>query len=503
MNRPRKKLLWFPVLLSVLLLSLVPVAGRSADLEGRVQKHVLDNGLKILVMERTSSPTVTLYIRHRAGAVDDEPGSTGTAHLLEHLMFKGTETIGSRDYRTESLLLERVEAIGTELDQLRKRTGSQDASKIKELEQAMASTSKEADALCIKNEIDRLYTENGARRHNASTGQDLTSYYVSLPAGRVELWARIESDRMMHPVFRDFYAERRVVMEERRQTVESQPGRILTERFLSAAFSAHPYGRPIIGNEADLRFLDIRKAREFFKKHYAPDHTVIAVVGNVSSSTLVPMLKRYFGQIPAVNRTMQALPREPLQTAERRIEVRLKASPELLIGYHKPSLPSFDDTVFDLIEALLSKGRTSRLYRSLVERQQIADKVNAVNGFPGNLHANLFLISASPRSGHTAREVEKALYEEIEKLKDNPVPEAELEKVRNQMRMDYLRDMESNSGMAGKLSYYEAIAGDYRYFVRHLDTIDRITPADIMKTARKYLRLENRTVAVLEREGDK
>ncbi len=369
---------------------------------------------------------------------------------------------------------------------------------------------REESALTIKSEIDRLYSESGGYRFNASTGQDLTTYHISLPANKLELWARIESDRMMNPVFREFYSERNVVLEERRQTIDSIPERILAENFLATAFIAHPYRHPVIGWESDMEFLDSNYTREFFERYYSPQKTVIAVVGDVAASSALSLVKQYFGRIPSNRNVPDIFPDcilnfitdEPAQMGERRTNLAFAASPQLMIGYHKPCFPSKEDVVFDVIDAILSKGRSSRLYRSLVIEKGLAEKINSYNGFPGNRYPNLFVISAAPKRPHTNADIEKVIYDELEKLKTVPVTALELEKVRNQFKTDYLRELDSNAGIAAKLSYYEAVAGDYRSAMRHAEQIDRITPEDIMKTARAYLRRENRTVATLSNAND-
>ncbi|MFB3926168.1 MAG: M16 family metallopeptidase, partial [Syntrophales bacterium] len=472
----------------------------SYDLEKNVHAYTLENGLRVLILERHISPTVSLYIRHRAGAVDEISGRTGTAHFLEHLMFKGTETIGTKDYRAESKILASIIEVGNALDLEKGKGDKADPRKIEALKKRLSDLQKREGSLVVKNEIDRLYTENGGVHMNASTGHDLTSYYVSLPSNKIELWARIESDRMMNPVFREFYSERDVIREERRQTIESVPERMLVEQFMAAAFIAHPYRKPIIGWPSDMEYLGFDYVRDFFKMHYAPNRTVIAIVGDVSAASTMELIRRYFGKIHSQKEPPSHITEEPKQTGERRVELVYDANPSIAIGYHKPALPSFDDYVFDVIEVLLSRGRTSRLYSTLVERKGLAESVETANGFPGSRYANLFAIFAAPRSPHTAQELESEIYAEIEKLKKEPVTRTELDKVKNQIRMDYLRDLDSNLGMAGKLSYYESVAGDYRYMIRHTEIIEKITPEDVMAAARKYLNRENRTVAILNRK---
>jgi predicted Zn-dependent peptidase len=470
------------------------------DLEERVVRRILPNGLTVLLLERPLSPTVSLYIRYKAGAVDDPDGGTGTAHLLEHMLFKGTESIGPVDRAADAALLEQVFRGGRELDRERTRGERADPEKVKALATRLQDLQARHRKMFRSNEIDRLYTMNGAVGLNASTGQDVTTYHVSLPMNRIELWARIESDRMIRPVFREFYSERDVVLEERRQRTDADPEGLLYERFMAAAFISHPYRRPILGWPSDITFLDPAVLLSFLLHHHAPNNTVIAVVGRIRPDNVLRLIERYFGDIPRQEILPGHLTEEPPQGGERRIRVHFDARPQLMIGWHKPALPHHDDYVFDVIEALLSRGRTSRFYRKLVEEKGVAESAAAMSSLPGSRYPNLFAFFGTPREPHSTEALEKAVYAEIARLKEELVPEKELEKVKNRMRADSIRELASNEGMASRLSYYEAVAGDWRYIIRHLEVIDRITAEDVRRVARTYLIPENRTVAVLEKK---
>jgi predicted Zn-dependent peptidase len=467
------------------------------DLEKKVQKFTLHNGLTVLILERHVSPTVSCYIRYRVGAVDEDSKYTGTAHFLEHMLFKGTKTIGTKNFGEEQEILKKLHAVINSLDTERIKGKQGNKRKIEELNRQRESLEQETKKFIVENEIDRLYTENGGTAMNASTGYDVTTYFVNLPSNKIELWARIESDRMTNPVFREFYSERNVIMEERRQSVEARPNRKLMEQFLATAFLVHHYRRPILGWASDMSYLNIDYMKYFFKTFHAPNNTVIAIVGDVSSGNVMKIIEKYFGDILPQKKPFTHLSEEPAQNGERRIELVSNANPQMIIGYHKPTLPSFDDYVFDTIDTILSHGRTSRLYRALVQEKGIAQSVDTGNGFPAARYPNLFIISAAPRFPHTNRELEGAIYEEIETLKNEPVSREELAKAKNQIKADFLRGLSSNSGIASMVSYYEVIAGDYRYITNQIKIIDTITAEDIRSTAHKYLTPENRTVAIL------
>jgi predicted Zn-dependent peptidase len=474
---------------------LVPAELPAYELEKQVRKITLDNGLTVLMLARHTSPTVSFYIRHRVGAVDEANGATGTAHFLEHMMFKGTKTIGVKDYQAEKKILSLINKAGNALDQEKMKGEAADKKRLEKLTKNLNSLQEKHRSLIVSNEIDRLYTENGAVKLNASTGQDVTTYQVSLPANKTEIWARIEADRMINPVFREFYAERDVIMEERRQSVESDPEGKLMEQFLATAFNAHPYGRPILGWPSDMSYLNPDSTRKFFNLYHAPNNTVIAIVGDIDPPSTIKLVKKYFGGIKRQNIPAFHITEEPPQRGERRVEVSFSANPQLIIGYHKPTLPADDDYVFDVIESILGHGRTSRFYKSLVEEKGLAESVQAANGLPGARYPNLFTIFASPRHPHANAELEAEIYKELDKLKTDLISAAELEKTKNQLKADFIRGLASNSGLASKLSYYEILTGDYRYLTNHISIIDKITPDDIRRVTKKYLSKENRTVA--------
>ena len=469
------------------------------DLEKKVVKAKLKNGLTVLMLERHLSPTVSLYIRHRVGAVDETEGESGAAHLLEHMMFKGTTTIGAKNYTLEKTILDAIEKTGTTLDKEKLKGQKADPKIIQGLSEKLKKLQDQQKKYFIPNEIDRLYTQNGGLDMNASTGQDVTTYQVSLPANKIELWARIEADRLINPVFREFYTERDVVMEERRQRVEADPDGKLYEQFLSTAYKIHPYRRPVLGWTQDMMNLSPNAVKKIFAEYRAPESIVIAVVGDINPQETLKLIEKYFGRIPANNKKKNLVPAEPPQTEERKVEVLFDANPMIIIGYHKPTAPAYDDYVFDVLETILTTGRTSRLYNLLVTEMGIAESVSASNGTPATRYPNLFTIFANPRFPHTNAELGEVILREIEKIKTQPVLDSELAKAKNQMKMDYITNLNSNAKIASTLSYYEVLLGDFRYFSNYLNIIDKVSAADIQRAAKLYLNKENRTIAVLNR----
>ncbi len=494
----RKLRIFIPAILLTLLLQ--PLSAAETDLESRVLKFTLKNGIRVLLLERRLSPTVSLYIRQRTGAVDEISGKTGSAHLLEHMMFKGTTTIGTRNYESERDVLQKIRETGRQLDFERRKADGVDAKAIAALQNKLKALQKEHKPWMIPNELDRIYTENGAEEMNASTGQDLTTYHVSLPSNKIELWARIESDRLQNPVFREFYTERDVIMEERRQRIETNPGGKLAEQFFAAAFQAHPYGRPILGWPSDMRFLSMDDVSTFFHQARAPHHTVIAVVGDINPRReRFPSSGNTSENISARKTDLPFINGEPHPSAERRVEVGFDAKPQLMIGYHKPPPPTQDDYIFDVIEAILSKGRTSRFYRKMVEELKVAESVATANGTPGARYPNLFAIFATPRRPHECRELEQAIDAGTGKTQAGAGSGAGTAKNQKPDESRFYPEPQFQQ----RLGEHALLLRDP---IRRLslskqlyqkDIIHKISPDEILQAAQKYLRKENRTVATL------
>ena len=479
----------------------LPSVVMAETLEAKVQEHTLANGLKLLLVERHDSPTFAAYITLGVGATDETSDNRGVAHLLEHMLFKGTKTLGTTDYQKEKPLLEAIERTAVQIDALKRAGDQADPDTLARLQQELADLQERHKEFVVKDEFSRIYAENGGVGYNAFTSKDLTTYLVSLPANKLELWAAIESDRMKNAVLREFYTEREVVQEERRRAYETNPAGMLYENLLATAFTMHPYRNPIIGWHSDIANLTLAKTRAFHDAYYAPVNTVIALVGDLDAEEAIAMVERYFGNIPPGIPVAGVEAVEPAQRGEKRIHITFEAEPQLQVAFHKPTLPTRDDYVFDLIDLLLGQGRTSRLYRSLVVEQQLATAVSTYAA-PGSRYPNLFVVSAVPRHPHTLAEVEAAIYEELDRLAREPVSEQELERARNRLRADRLRYLKGNSGLARMLTFYQTVAGDWRYLVDYDRVMDTITAEEIVDVARRYFRAENRTVASLSKEGN-
>ncbi len=481
-------------------------AARAQDLAGfehRITTKVLSNGLTVILCERPDAPVFSYATIVDAGDANDPTGQSGLAHMFEHLAFKGTEDIGTKDYAAEKVALAKLEDAYAAYDaEQRKRVG-QDAAKLSQLKTQFDAAEKAANEYVIPNEFTEIAEVNGVSGLNASTSLDSTNYFWSMPANRFELWAYMESDRIAHPVPRQFYRERSVVMEERRMRIDSSPTGRLVEQFLAAAYVAHPYQRPGVGWQSELSHITATEAAAFHQKYYVPANMVIAVAGDVKASEAMPILEKYFGSIPSGPKPEDMTTVEPPQSSERTVTISETTQPLYLEGYHKPDYRDPDDAVYDAIADIFSNGRTSRLYRSLVRDQQIAAEAEGFSGFPGDKYPGLFAFFAAPNPGHTNEEMRTAIHKEIEKLKTTDVSDAELTMFKTRTRAELLRGLGDNEGLAQQLAENQLRHGDWRELFRQLDRVDKVQKADIRRVANKIFVPTNRTWAEVNAAPDK
>jgi predicted Zn-dependent peptidase len=333
---------------------------------------------------------------------------------------------------------------------------------------------------------------------NASTNVDETNYFYSFPLNRVELWAYLESERFRDPVLRQFYDERNVVIEERRMRVESNPIGRLLEQFTTAAFQAHEYQRPTIGWTSDLNSISATQAAKFFHDYYVPSNMVITVVGDVKTAEIMPVIEKYFGRIPSRDKPDERTTTEPPQNSERTVVLHDSSQPVYLEGYHRPDYRDPDDAVYDGIADLMSNGRTSRLYRSLVRDKKIASDSEGFSGLPGNKYPHLFAFYAIPLPGHKPQEMADAIHAEIERIKKEDISDGELKMIKTRAQANLIRGLGSNEGLAFELGIAQARYDDWRELFRQVDRINKITKADIRRVAAKTFVATNRTVGIVE-----
>jgi predicted Zn-dependent peptidase len=468
-----------------------------AAFEKTVTEHTLENGMKFIIVERPEIPVVSFHTYADVGSVDEESGISGMAHMFEHMAFKGTPDIGTKDFDAEKLALAKVDETYAALQEEHRKHDHADPDRLVTLEEAWTRAKEEAAGLVESNEFTRIIEESGGVGLNASTSSDATRYYLSLPSNKTELWFTLESARFLDPVLREFYKERDVVIEERRLRVDSQPVGKLLEEFLSVAYKAHPYGRNTIGWQSDLENMTREQAVRFYERHYTPPNLTAVVVGDVDPTEVIRLAELYFGRIPAGPKPETLWTVEPPQEGERRTTVYAQSQPLLLIGYHKPNIRHQDDAVFDAVQDILAGGRTSRLYRNLVQEKRISIGAGGFPGFPGDKYPNLFLFYSFAAAGHTSQENEEAMLAEIERLKTELVTEEELSRVKQRARADLVGELDSNMGLASQIAYYEVKTGDWRNLFRWLADIEEVTREDIQRVAQTYFSERNRTVGYL------
>ncbi|MCL1474578.1 M16 family metallopeptidase [Argonema antarcticum] len=465
----------------------------------RVTEFRLDNGMKFIVLERHQAPIVSFLTYADVGGANEPEGKTGVAHFLEHLAFKGTTRIGTKNYAAEKPLLDRLDTLSEQI-QAAKATGKE--AEVTKLQAQFKQVEAQAADLVKQNELGQIVEQAGGVGLNATTSTDATRYFYSFPSNKLELWMSLESERFLEPVFREFYKEKDVILEERRLRVDNSPVGKMLEAFIDTAYKVHPYLRPVIGYDKDIRNLTTKDVKEFFDTHYVPSKLTMAVVGDVNAAEVKRLAQIYFGRYQAKSAAPDRLPIEPTQTETREVTLQLPSQPWYLEGYHRPGMNHPDNVVYEMMGSILSDGRTSRLYKSLVEKQQLALTAQGFNGFPGDKYPTMMLFYALTAPGHTVDEVAKALGSEIERLKTEPVSAEELDRVKTQARAGLLGSLDSNDGMASLLVEYEVKTGSWKNLFKELEAIASVTPADIQRVAQATFQPSNRTIGrLLSKEG--
>jgi predicted Zn-dependent peptidase len=550
----------------VLAICILPSVAAGQTLEEKVTEFTLRNGMTFIVVERHVAPVVFCATLFNVGSIDERDGLTGVSHMLEHMMFKGTKTVGTVSYSKEKRYLAEEDEIADSISDLKSGIGAWRLEIFDDFSRSMISMldeetkqeiggdrgkelavlistlesgerippgSKEKPTLLEENGIDyfarymdlkrkelelwqvmaehrRLiiteelwdaYLENGGRMLNAFTSNDLTAYYVYLPANRLELWMMLESDRMKDPVFREFYSERDVVAEEKRLD-ENDPGEALWDALMAAAFQASPYRRPVLGWMSDIQDMTRQDLISHFERFYGPNNATAVLVGDVDVPSARRMAERYFARIPAREVPDPVETVEPEQKGERRVTVEFPANPQVFIAYHVPVAPNPDSYPVQVLASILGDGRTSRLYKRLYEDLKLTSQPPGVSTEPGERLDNLLVIQATPRQPHTAEEVEEAIYKEIRELRIEPPTAREVHRVKNRIDAAMVRTLGSNLGMAFYVGSSAVVRGDWRAYLDDREKMKAVKRQDVLAAARKYLIPENRTVATLVKEEE-
>jgi len=465
------------------------------DFEKNLTVHKLDNGLTFLLYERHNAPVVSFHTYANVGSVNETYGITGISHMLEHMAFKGTTVVGAKDLKKELEAMKKVDDKFLQLYKLEDNNGSKE--EIEKLKKEIEVLQKEAESYANIGEFDQVITRNGSPDLNAFTSNDATQYHYSLPSNKIELFMYLESERFLHPVFRQFYKERNVVAEERRMRTESAPIGKLIEQFQLMAFTYHPYHGTTIGAMSDIQRYTRDKVLKHFKKYYNPKTLTIAIVGDFDTKQVIAMAEKYFGKLKAGEMPKPIVTVEPEQTVERKLILREASQPIYLVGYHRPSGTSKDNAALLALSQILGEGRSSRLYKRMVKEEKIAAQIGAMNGFPGNKYPSLLMVFAVSNPGHTNEEIEKVIDEEIEKLQNEKVSVDELKKVKARAKASLVYGLKNNMGIAQALANNYVLAGDWREMFKDVEKLDKVTPEDVQRVAKKYLKKTGRNIGII------
>lgn len=461
--------------------------------EKKVTRFTLDNGLTFIVIERPVAPVISFVTYVDVGGVNEPVGHTGEAHIFEHMAFKGTHYIGTTNWNEEKKVLKDLD--GTYQQWLaEKYSPMPDSAKMEQLWSQFQDLQNEADQYVANNQFAEIIERNGGTGLNAGTGADQTVYFYNFPENRLELWFSLESDRFKNPVFREFYKEKEVVREERRMRTESQPVGRLIEEFLSVAYTAHPYGRPVIGWNSDITATTIEDAQEFFDEYYVPSNITFAIAGDVNPKEVKKLAETYFGDLEAKPEPPPVYTKEPPQRGERRFTMPGQSQPFLLMGYHTVAQDHPDAKALQLLGSIISNGRTSRLYKRLVEDEKLALAVQAFNGYPGTKYQTMFITFAVPNQGVSLDTLETAINEEIQKVKDGDLTQEELDRARTNARANLIRSLDSNQGLALAFAAAQAQEGDWRSVFTDLEDLDKVTLDDLQRVAKTYFKKDNLTI---------
>jgi predicted Zn-dependent peptidase len=478
-----------------------------------VIEKFLTNGMRLLMVERHDEPTVAGGWVTHVGSVNERPGMTGIAHLFEHMMFKGTPTIGTRDYQKDLEIITAQEMVREELRQEERRMRAElrqgkiddllkpenKSPRYKELEQEFQKLVAEQRKILVKNEFDRIYTSSGASGMNAFTSQDMTAYHINVPANKLELWMWMESERLLHPVFREFYSERDVVFEERRMRTESTPLGKFSEQFNSMVWKSSPYSWPIVGWPSDIPAISKAQADDFYATYYSPQNITLILIGDLNPERTEAAVRQYFERIPrGLKEPPEMVTEETKQLAEQRMSAEAETNPQIDIVWHTVGFQHPDSYALEILGQILST-HTGRLYKGLVLGSGVATDVFAMQ--QNQKYAGLFYLSSEVKEGHKPAELEAGIHGIVETLRNEDVPAAELQKVKNNFAAAEYRRLTSNSAILMQLIRKDG-SGDWREINTAGAKYQAVTAADLRRVAQKYLTRENRTVAVYTRKGN-
>ncbi len=460
------------------------------EMAGKVKTYTLSNGIKVIFYRRGDAPIFAGAVVVRVGGSDETTGQTGISHLFEHMAFKGTRTVGTKDYAAEKRLLERVESLAESSQSAQQFTPEQ--------QKEWDEIHEKLRNLWISDDFTARYEKQGAVGQNATTDKEFTKYFVNMPRSAFEFWCKMEADRLISPVMRQFYQERDVVLEERRMRYEDDPAGKLYELLLGVAYQRHPYRAPVIGYERDLRRITAKQLESFRARFYIPQNIVISLVGRVDPEADIKVVEDYFGDIPTGSDTKRDIPEEGNQEGQRRVELSTQASPEVVIAYRKPNYPDPDDPPLSVMAEILAGGRTSPLYVELVKRRQLVAGVSQEEG-PGIAYPNLLMFGMTVKSPHSTNSVIDAFDSVLHRFIKQGATEEQLDIAKRAIGMEYLGHLSSNQSLALDFATSQLAYGTWKASIEWYDLMMKVTLDDVKRVSDKYLVAGQRTIATIER----
>jgi len=479
------QILFFPALVPIL---------SAAEIDIPVHYDTLENGLKVIMVPDTNVAVVSSRLYYFVGSMYEGPGTSGLSHMYEHMMFKGTKRLGTKDYEKEKVYIEKIDSIDAEIQELRREGSSEADSQIQTMRAEIFSILEEQRKYISKDEIWELYQSNGGTHLNAWTADDMTAYIVTLPQNKLELFYWIESDRMANPVLREFYSERDVVTEERRMRYENRPVNKYFERLFSLFYIAHPYRIPTIGWMSDIRAYTRGKLYDHVNRYYTPDNALIVLAGNINPEQEMKNIRRYFGSIPRAETPKQeVVTREPAPMGQTRFIVHENARPRIDVMFHTPGYPHNDLYPLDVAEGVLS-GKSGRLYDRLVNKEELATSAGASNAY--RLHDGYFHVYADLKEGVDPDTVEAILKEELANLIKEGPRQSEMDRIKNSIRKSFASKLKSLEGLSDQLAWFERL-GNWEDMPAYPEKIADVQPAQVSEAVERYLIPDKATIGIL------
>lgn len=461
---------------------IAPLCAKENQIQLDIHREVLDNGLTVIINKNQQAPVVACRLFFTTGSVHEAPGRSGIAHMLEHMLFKGTKKTGVTDSILDAQYIHEIDSVRALYRQAKFK---KDSAQAKIHLAAYDSLLKEHRKIMVKDELWETYLKEGGTGLNAFTSDLMTAYFVTLPKNKLELYFWLEADRMQNGVLREFYPERDVVREERRMRYDDSPTGRYWETLYAVFYEAFPYRVPTIGWASDINNLTRQQAQEHYDKYYKPNNAILVLSGDVDPQSVMPLIKKYFAPLPRGEDHAEILIEEPEQVAAKSIvQYKDDAKPRIDLLFHTPSITDQDIYALDIIEGVLN-GKSGRLYRELVLKQKLANGASAGNY--ADMYYSTFRFSAVLKDPQQHAELTASIWKEIKRLQTELISENELQKVKNQVLARTVRSLESMEHLATQLAFYE-MYGDWNIISTFPEGVQKVTREEVQAAAIKYFK---------------